>query len=186
MVISIVIISFGVIYVITASQVHYTGTHAEREINEIIQGFMDRIADAGFVIPDDYNRLTQSLGVSGGTFSLTFTVERLLPVPDTYYSTPQSGVEWVRRYHLVHSFNTQDGSFAQMTGPLNLQRHDKITLNVEQLTAMSHEVLDTRAFSSETHLRNWNFQRGVRNTGNAFQTQEVPDEDLLTTPTPGP
>jgi hypothetical protein len=170
-IISISIVSFGVIYVITSSQVHYTGTHAEREVNEIIQGYMDRIADAGFIIPDDYDRLIQKLGVSGGTFSLTFTVERLLPVPVEHHGVPHGGTDWSRRYHLVHSLSTQDGSFARMNDPLNLQRHDKITLNVEQLTAMTHEVLDTRAFSSDTHLRTWNFQRGVRNTGNAFQEQ---------------
>jgi len=185
MIISIAIVAFGVIYIMTISQVHYTGTQAEREINETMQDFMDRIADAGFLIPDDYDRLMQSLGVTGGSFSLTFTVERLLPIPSTYYAPVQGGVgyhlvnSFTRRYHLVHSFDTQDGSFAQMTGPLNLQRHDRITLNVEQLTAMTHEVLDTRAFASDTHLRTWNFERGVRNTGNAFQQQEEPDINLV-------
>ena len=179
MVISIVIVAFGVIYVITISQVHYTGTQAEREVNEIMQDFMDRIADAGFLIPDDYDRLLQALGVSGGTFSITFTVERLLPIPETHFATPQGGTDWHRRYHLVHSLGTQDGSFARMSEPLNLQRHDRITLNVEQLTAMTHEVLDTRAFATETHLRTWNFDRGVRNTGNRFQDQEEPPTNLV-------
>ena len=73
-IITIAIVSFGIIYVLTASQVHYTGTQAEREVNEHLQNFMDRIADAGFIIPDDYDRLVQSLGISGGTFSLTLTV----------------------------------------------------------------------------------------------------------------
>jgi len=90
-------VAFGVIYVITASQVHYTSTHAEREINEVLQDFMDRLADAGFLIPDDYDRLLQALGVSGGTFSITFTVERLLVVPDTHSATPQGGTDWQRR-----------------------------------------------------------------------------------------
>jgi len=174
-VITIAIVAFGVIYVITISQVHYTGTHAERDINETMQEFMDRIADAGFIIPDDYDRLLQALGVTGGTFSLTLTVERLLPVPN---ATPnpglEGGIDWHRRYHLVHSLGTQDGSFAQLNAPLNLQRHDRITLNVEQLTAMTHEVLDTRAFASENPLRAWNFSRGVRNSGSMFQSQEVP------------
>ena len=70
MVITIAVVAFGVIYVITISQVHYTGTQAERDVNETMQDFMDRIADAGFIIPDDYDRLLQSLGVTGGTFSL--------------------------------------------------------------------------------------------------------------------
>ena len=178
-VITIAIVAFGIIYVITISQVHYTGTHAERDINETMQEFMDRIADAGFIIPDDYDRLLQELGVTGGTFSLTFTVERLLIIPDTHAATPQGGIDWHRRYHLVHSLGTQDGSFAQLNAPLNLQRHDRITLNVEQLTAMTHEVLDTRAFVGETHLRTWNFERGVRNTGNRFQDQEEPDTNLV-------
>lgn len=179
MVITIAIVAFGVIYVITASQVHYTSTHAEREINEVLQDFMDRLADAGFLIPDDYDRLLQALGVSGGTFSITFTVERLLAVPDTHSTVPQGGTDWQRRYHLVHSLGTQDGSFARMSQPLNLQRHDRITLTVEQLTAMSWEVLDTRAFGSETHLRRWSMSRGVRNTGNRWIEQEQPQSNLV-------
>jgi len=174
-IITIAIVAFGVIYVLTISQVHYTGTQAEREVNELLQDFMDRVADAGFIIPDDYDRLLQSLGVTGGTFSLTFTVERLLPTPNTHHATPQGGIDWSRRYHLVHSLNSQDGSFARMDAPLNLQRHDRVTLNVEQLTAMTHEVLETRGFASDNHLRTWNFERGIRNTGNRFQDQDEPD-----------
>ena len=174
-IITISIVTFGVIYVITLSQIHYTATQAEQDINEHLQAFVDRIADAGFIVPDDYNRLLQSLGVSGGSFSLTLTVERLLPVPIDPQAVLTSGQEWVRQYHLVHSLNSQDGSFATMTGPLNLQRHDKITLNVEQLTAMTHEILETRAFAIPIELRTWNFERGVRNSGNAFQEQIEPD-----------
>ena len=78
----------------------------------------------------------------------------------------------------MHSLNSQDGSFARMDSPLNLQRHDRITLNVEQLTAMTHEVLETRGFASYIPLRTWNFERGVRNTGNRFQDQDEPDVNL--------
>ena len=168
-IISFIIITFGIIYIITASQIHYMGTQAEIEINHIFQDFMDRVADAGFIIPKDYDNLIQALGATGGTFSLNLTVERLFYTPTIPQHSQLESSDWKLEYHLVHSLGSQDGTFSQMTAPLNLQRHDKITLNVEQLTAMTHELLETRTFTSDFYLRTWNFERGVRNTGNRFQ-----------------
>jgi hypothetical protein len=171
---------FIVGFIIFSQWINTRAVESEQTITEATQTFLDTVTDRGALTRRDFDMLMANLGATGGTFDVTVIVERMFAIPNTSPLSPlydPSAVvpsDFVRDYRHIHGFSTRDGSFASLTEPLMLRRHDLVSLQIRQTSFMDHQLNMTRQQNMPQFMREWYFARGVRNSGNLMIENESP------------
>lgn len=163
-----------IVYVIYSTYVHQQMTEKELMIEEACKSYLDIVSDKGAVTSRDYDIFLTKLGATGASYKVSLTVKRLYAIPTTSPLSWGTDSGFTKDYRPAYGFSSDEANFPTSTDPVYLKKFDIITLSVQQTSMMSYQKVMLSQTKLTPSLREWNFARGVRNSGSNVVNNEAP------------